>query len=268
MKRLATAIAAIGLIGTPAFAADMAVKAPPPAPAPIYNWTGWYVGGNIGFGWGDADTSYTPLPTAVGFGDLLPTTLGLHPDGVIGGIQAGYNWQINSWVLGIEADFQGSDMHDSVLGPIIQNNGILRPGSALTASEKTDWFGTLRGRVGFTVIDTLLVYGTGGLAYGSVNYAANSNFIPPGTQQYPVNFSQTKTGWTAGAGAEWAFTGNWTAKIEYLHYDLGDESTIANGVPGLPGGTCGGGPTAFCQVGDKWKTSADIVRVGLNYQFH
>jgi outer membrane immunogenic protein len=102
MKKLATAIAAIALIGTPAFAADMAVKAPPPAPAPVYSWTGWYVGGNVGYSWGRANSDLagsgnlstfiqTPATTSFAFADSNTT----HLDGVIGGGQIGYNYQFS-----------------------------------------------------------------------------------------------------------------------------------------------------------------------------
>jgi len=98
MKRLATAIAAIALIGTPAFAADMArkmpVKAPPPAPAPVYSWTGWYIGGNVGGGWGDRDVTFTPNdPAAAVFSELFgqPSPSSFKLSGVGGGLQLGYS---------------------------------------------------------------------------------------------------------------------------------------------------------------------------------
>ena len=111
----------------------------------------------------------------------------------------------------------------------------------------------------------MLLYATGGLAYGDVRNTANSSFLPLGTQQYPANISGTRFGWTAGGGVEWAFLGPWSAKFEGLFYDLGTVSTIANGIPGLPAGTCGG--TGFCQIGYNWKTTGTIARVGINYRF-
>jgi outer membrane immunogenic protein len=124
MKKLATAIAVVGLFGTPAFAADMAVKAPPPAPAPVYNWTGWYVGGNVGASFGRAKTDYNIAP--VGLLQGTPPSLSFtipgfagsaitEPAGFIGGGQIGYNWQFSPiWVAGIEADIQGSGERDSI----------------------------------------------------------------------------------------------------------------------------------------------------------
>jgi outer membrane immunogenic protein len=116
MKRLASAIGAIALIGTPAFAADMAVKAPPPAPAPVYNWTGWYAGVNAGASFGNVKTDFSGDPITVTPATLPPfTTSGFaasdrtYPSGFIGGGQIGYNWQFSPiWVAGLEADFQGA----------------------------------------------------------------------------------------------------------------------------------------------------------------
>jgi outer membrane immunogenic protein len=269
MKRLVlTGFALATLAISPAIAADMPVKAPIlKAPPPGFSWTGFYIGANVGYGWGDGDTSFTPLPTAAGFANLAPTTLSPKPAGFLGGGQVGFNWQTGMAVWGLEADLDGSGITGSVTqSPIIQNNGTsFGAGSAVTASENLKWFGTVRGRLGFTPADRWLVYATGGLAYAQVNYAANSNFIPPGTQQYPANFTQTHTGWTAGGGVEWAFANNWSAKIEGLYYDLGNVSSTANGVPGLAAGACGSGP-AFCQVGYTWKTTGEMVRGGLNFK--
>src|SRR5690242_6484653 len=118
MKKLSTAVAAIALLGTPAFAADMPMKAPPMAPAaPVFNWTGWYVGVNAGASMGKAKTDFNgaPFTTGVvgGLGETFPafgfsdTT---YPSGFIGGGEIGYNWQISPiWVVGLEADFQGAD---------------------------------------------------------------------------------------------------------------------------------------------------------------
>jgi outer membrane immunogenic protein len=253
-------------LGVPqvASAADLPVKAPSMlAPAPIYNWTGFYVGGNIGYGWGNGDTSFTPLPSAAAFINLTPMTLSPNPKGVLGGLQLGYNWQAGTWLLGAEADIQASGVKgDAMVAPIpnFAPAGSTFAGSAATASENIKWFGTLRARAGILVNPMLLAYATGGLAYGNVAYAANTNYISglcPGCVQYPTSFSKTKAGWTVGAGLEWAFMPNWTAKIEYLYIDLGSESATVNPVPANP---------PF-QVAYNWKTTENIVRVGLNWKF-
>jgi outer membrane immunogenic protein len=260
MKKLTLAISALALSAAGASAADMAVKAPPmAAPVMIYNWTGFYIGGNIGYGWGQADNSFGPLPTAAQFVNLLPLSLDSKPQGVIGGAQIGYNWQAGRFVYGLEADIQGADVTGDVrLTPIPQNNNTPFPGAGfLESHERMSWFGTVRARAGFTPVDRLLLYVTGGFAYGQVDYFATTDFRPVGTTQYLASFSRTKTGWTIGAGTEWAFANNWSVKAEYLYIDLGNESTVVNAIPLLP---------PF-QVAYSWKTQEHIARVGLNYKF-
>jgi outer membrane immunogenic protein len=259
VQKLAVAVAGLSLSTVSAFAADMAVKAPIAPPVIIYSWTGFYVGGNVGYGWGNADTFFNPLPSAATFVNLLPQTLSPDPRGVIGGVQAGYNWQSGKFVLGVEADIQGSDVNGNALNtPITQNNGTPFPGAGfLAAHQRLNWFGTARLRAGFTPVDRLLLYVTGGVAYGDVDYSAQTDFRPVGTTNYATAFSNTKFGWTAGAGAEWAFAQNWSAKVEYLYIDLGNESAIVNAAPVLP---------PF-QVGYTWKTQEQLARVGVNYKF-
>ncbi|HEY7998318.1 MAG TPA: outer membrane protein [Pseudolabrys sp.] len=262
MKRMlvvAAAITAFGFVSA-AGAADMPVKAVrAPIIAPAYNWTGFYVGGNVGYGWGNGDTSFGPLPTAAAFVNLAPQTLSPNPKGVLGGLQAGYNWQTGQWVWGVETDFQWSGMTGSVTQtPIIQNNGTPFPGAGFVqAGEKMRWFGTLRARAGFTPMDRVLLYATGGLAYGNVHYTSTTDFRPVGTTQYIGDITKTKAGWTIGAGAECAFAQMWTAKFEYLYYDLGKENVTVNATPLLP---------PF-QVAYSWKTTGNIVRLGVNYKF-
>jgi outer membrane immunogenic protein len=266
---IGVALATILTGAAPALAADLpiSVKALPQPPVQVWSWTGFYMGGNFGYAWGKGDTSFTPLPTAAGFFALAPTTLPLGAQGVVGGLQAGYNWQVASWVFGLEADIQGADTKGSVTtSPIVQGNGTpIGAGSYLTASEDLKMFGTVRGRLGFTPVDRWLVYGTGGVAYGDIAYGGNTNFFPVGNLQYPVNFSATRAGWTVGGGAEWAFWGHWSAKLEYLYYDLGSESRIANSFPATAPGHCGSFPL-LCQVGYDWHTNGQVLRVGLNYK--
>lgn len=192
-KTLASALAAASLlVAAPAFAADMAArpyptKAPPPvAVVPAFSWTGFYLGANVGYGWGSGKE---------GIGDL-------DPEGWLGGGQIGFNYQFgNNVVLGAEADFQGSDIRDSV------EDGVFDPRS------KMDYFGTVRARLGYA-FDNVLPYVTGGLAWGH-------NKI---TDRFD-DFSDDKThvGWTVGGGVEYALTNNWTVKAEYLYMDLGNE---------------------------------------------
>ena len=240
---------------------EMKQVVPAPAPACDFTWTGFYLGGNAGYGWGHADTDFDPRPDAVTFADLEPTTLSPDPGGFIGGGQAGYNYQWNWLVLGAETDFQGTDVegHDTLFNfPDITGAGN-GAGTFLAAHERVQWLGTVRGRIGFAPICKLLIYGTGGFAYGNVDYSANTNFDNGNT--FPVNFSETKTGWTAGGGLEYAISNHWSVRAEYLHYDLGNESRTQNE---LTGGVRQG-PPFFVHY--NFETSGEIVRGGLNFKF-
>jgi len=235
------------------------------APAPPecdYTWTGFYIGGNAGYGWGNGDTHFHPLPDAATFFDLEPTTLSPDPSGFIGGGQIGFNWQWNKWlVLGAETDFQGSDIegHDTRFNfPDIVGVGN-GPDTFLAAHERMQWFGTARGRIGFAPLCRLLVYATGGLAYANTDYSANTNFDNGTT--YPVSFTRTTLGWTVGGGLEYAISHHWSVKAEYLYYDLGDEGKTQNqlffGVPQ--------GPPFFVHY--NFENTGNIVRGGLNFKF-
>jgi outer membrane immunogenic protein len=234
--------------------------AEPTLPPPSTNkWTGFYGGGHVGYGWGRADTTFTPLPTATQFFDMAPTTLRPDPKGIIAGGQVGYNKEISPWVLGAEFSVSWSNMKGTAtVTPIIRNNGAAFPGAGfLTTHQDTSWLGTLGPRVGILATSShkLLLYGTAGFAFGNVNYSANSDFRPGGTIQYPVAFSKTKKGWTAGGGAEIAVAPHVSLNLEYLYYNLGNEALIANPSPANP---------PF-QVGYNWQTKAQIFKVGVNF---
>ena len=241
---------------------EMKQVAPAPAPECDFTWTGFYIGGNAGYAWGHADTDFDPRPDPVTFFALEPTTLRPDPSGFIGGGQLGYNYQFNKWfVLGAETDFQGTDIEgQDTRSPIINITGAPNaPGSFLFAHERLQWLGTARGRIGIAPICRLLIYGTGGFAYGNVDYSANTNFNNGTT--YPVDFTETKTGWTAGGGIEYAISNHWTVRAEYLHYDLGDARRTQNQlVGGVPQG-----PPFFVHY--NFDTSGEIVRGGLNFKF-
>jgi outer membrane immunogenic protein len=241
---------------------EMKQVAPAPPPECDFTWTGFYFGGNAGYGWGNGDTHFQPLPDAVTFFSLEPTTLNSDPSGFIGGGQVGYNWQWNKWlVLGIETDFQGTDIEGhKTRGPIIDITGAPNAAdSFLRASERMQWFGSTRGRIGIAPICRLLIYGTGGVAYGNVDYAADTDFDNGFT--YTTKFSETNVGWTAGGGIEWMLTHHWTLKAEYLHYDLGSTSRTN---PQLLDDVRTG--TIFF-VRNHFDTSGDMVRGGFNFKF-
>lgn len=266
MKKLSLAVVGFVALGVtaPALAADMAVKAPlPPPVAANYNWTGLYVGGNVGWGWlRDSGETFCVNPAGVvsGPGCSAQTAAGdqIRGDGFIGGAQAGYNWQINNWVLGVETDFQGADIKGSVAAPINLVTIVPIPPTVIAvenANEKLEWFGTVRGRLGIA-LDRFLIYGTGGFAYGHVRVDQNS--VPvgvPGVFLFPSSASVTKTGWTVGGGIEWAAAGKWSAKIEGLYYDLGSLSSAGSAANGF-------------MVGKNFDVRGEVLRVGLNYRFN
>jgi outer membrane immunogenic protein len=213
-------------------------------PMAAANWTGWYLGGNFGSGTG-RDRSSLVAPS-------LPFTeaFNLAPDGVNGGVQAGYNWQAANWVYGIEADIQGSTQQDNKTGPAF---------GAVLYDARLPWFGTVRGRLGYSVGSTLF-YATGGYAYGGVKTQISLPAVPLVT-----NLSGTKGGWTAGAGIETPFQlfglfgPNWTSKTEYLYVDLGS-STGTFSVPILP-------PVSVAFTSST-RVTEHIFRTGLNYHFN
>jgi outer membrane immunogenic protein len=236
---LLSGVALAALMGT-ASAADIPRRVEP-APVPyVYNWTGFYAGINGGVGWGDAK---------IGGGRFFGAGRGDFDDDHVGGLVGGtigYNWQGGNWLgfggnqilWGFETDLQWADL---------QADGRCRGG--FFCEVTSEWFGTVRGRVGW-VWDRFLIYGTGGLAYADVS-AHVSGFR--GT-------SDTVVGWTAGGGVEFALSAfgagavfnPWTAKIEYLFVDLDDLDC---------GGACG--PRGRNNV----EFQTNVVRAGLNYRW-
>lgn len=255
MKKLVIALAGLAITGS-AWAADIPVKAPAykaPAVAPIYNWTGFYVGANAGYGWGHSDiTSFLdPIATLNRQTIGIAASPSLRPSGFTGGLQAGYNYQVNRIVFGLETEidyFHLSDSQGSTTAyPVLGGN------FTVNSSVKTDWLFTLRPRIGYAV-DRFMVYGTGGLAVTRVKYDVTL------TDTFGTNdiFSaaQTKAGWTAGGGLEYALGNHWTVKGEYLYTHF-DSLTAA---PTFTGAAA----TVFRH---EVPLNASIVRVGANYKF-
>ncbi|HUZ31760.1 MAG TPA: outer membrane beta-barrel protein [Xanthobacteraceae bacterium] len=236
---------------TSAFAADLPIpmKAPP---VPFDPWTGWYVGANVGGSFGQANDT-----TTVGGVAFSSTTANL--DGVIGGAQFGYNYHVNpSWLLGFETDFQGSSEQSSassalgVAVPVGIRAGRLAPPNALSDTEKLPWFGTVRGRIGWTPNVGALIYVTGGLAYGGItsNETFTSGGLPAAVN---ANFNTTRVGWTIGGGTEFFVAKNWTVKGEVLYMDFGSATN-----------TFAAGPFP---VAVSTHITDFIARVGFNYHF-
>jgi outer membrane immunogenic protein len=268
----------VGLGSAAASAADLTprlyTKAAPLAA--VYNWTGFYIGGNAGYSWGRASTDgdltgtqnvsvfRTAGPTLVSSVNSVlaaaPLSGRANVDGFVGGGQIGYNWQAGQFLYGLEADIQGSNERGSA--DICAAPGC--PPALATTNHKLEWFGTVRGRVGVLPMDRLLLYVTGGLAYGEVSSNVTAQ---------PVTWSATKAGWTVGAGGEYALDNNWTVKLEYLYMDLGNVgnssgsgTTVTNALntPQTAFNTVttttftGSGGTSFTD---------HILRAGINYRF-
>jgi outer membrane immunogenic protein len=289
-RTLLASVGAIAVTGA-ALAADLPSRAPPPVflpPPPIFTWTGLYAGLNAGYTWSNSNTVNTAtadlfgnpdLPGGPAFGvasaALATRSVPAKIDGFIGGGQIGYIWQLtNSWVVGLEADIQGIAASNGSTLEFSQATVADFPGNPidqnLSSRRRLDYLGTVRGRVGFTITPTFLVYGTGGLAYGQTKSSTSSTQIVESDPALPNHyssfgsFSNSRVGWTAGGGAEWLFAPNWSVKAEYLYYDLG---SVTYGLSPLQNFNSAG--TLFTSGAPVSRTrfTGNIVRAGLNYHF-
>jgi outer membrane immunogenic protein len=278
-----SAVIASLLAATSAFAADLPARTYAKAPVivdPGYNWTGFYAGINGGYSWGRANTTFTPLVT---FFPTVPfSPMRTNVNGGLAGGQIGYNWQVNpTWVLGLEADGQWTGERTSTSQTTVSarygSNAIGIPVGAgpdfnaivsQTANVSYDlqWFATFRGRAGWLADTQTLLYGTGGLAIGGFRYSAQNTFaiqvfgpglggLTPGfgitVPGATVSQTDTRVGWTLGAGVERKFTPNWSAKLEYLYLDFGSKTVFT--------GTVNESRVSFRD---------NIVRVGINYEWY
>jgi outer membrane immunogenic protein len=231
MKKVLLASAAlVAMFAGSAMAADMPARAPvlkaPPPPA-LYNWTGFYLGINGGGAWGRS--SHVTLAPA-------STTGNFNISGGLGGGTVGANWQTGSVVFGIEADVDGTDIRGST--PC--------PNPAFTCSTSNTWLATVRGRLGWAA-DRVLVFGTAGFADGDIKQRAAAGAV--------VNAgSSTRAGWAAGGGVEYAFSNQWSAKLEYLHAHL-DSFNCGVVCTGLAGQTVA------------VKFDVNMIRAGINFKF-
>lgn len=250
MKKLSIVASVLAISSGSALAADLAARPYTKAPAmisPAYDWSGFYVGANLGGAWARESSSITALNGAVGGNRAGGSGLGGR-SGVVGGGQIGYNYMIApNFLLGIEADVDGTSLKGTNLSPTGNDS----------FTGKVDAFGTVRGRAGFAQ-NNWLFYGTGGFAWstGSVRRTqiiAQPAAVPPipalaGTVETASN---TRTGWAAGAGVEWGFAQNWTVRAEYLYLDLGKVTSVF--------------PLANRQQTNT--LTLNVARIGVNYKF-
>lgn len=224
-----------------------------------YTFRGFYVGANAGGAWTNGDTRFFPLPDAATFFALKPTTVAPQPNGWLAGGGGGYNFQYKRFVFGVEADIQGAGIDGTrIVTPIIQNDGTSAGvGTQLVVHHEMNWIGTVRPRFGVTVGRRWLLYGTGGLAYGHVQWMGQTDYTAVGGPGYMALQEETKVGWTAGGGVEVLLTPHWSLRGEYLYYDLGSTHLIANPVP----------PNPPFQVGYAFNNSGNIMRGGISFRF-
>jgi outer membrane immunogenic protein len=234
---LLAAVAAFAL-SSPGLAADLPVKAPV---AKLFTWTGCYVGGQVGYKSASSDPTWQNEGTPT-FPDGLRITDTLHPNGAIGGLTVGCNYQFApNWVAGIEGDYSWADLHSDA--------NLLPPGNpSHTFEVKEHSFATARARLGYAA-DHWLLFVSGGAAWARVEAIDTS--IPSGGTLYE-SVTQTYTGWTVGGGLEYALTNNWLVKAEYLYADLGTKrSSLVNSL----------GAEADVSL------KQHVVRAGVNYKF-
>lgn len=278
MRKFALALLSTVALGPiTAQAADLAsVRMPTKAPAvaqQVGNWTGFYIGGNLGYGWGSYGASNA-------IGTFVNTNGGSAPygfnaasgngNGVTAGIQAGYNWQIEQAVLGIEADWQYLNSKVGTGNSAIALPAAIGSNFSGSASVSTDWYATFRGRVGYAFGPALL-YATGGIALAETKLGASASGSIP-TSLFPLtygplgsmNVSQTTVlvGYAVGGGLEYALGAGWSFKGEYLHMGFGTNGYNLTGSLQSPAGL-----TGVIATHVDIKPSFDIVRVGVNYRF-
>lgn len=227
---------ALGVLANGAVAADFT--------EPVVDWNGFYAGVHAGWGWSDLDYSiadgsdFSNPPEFEGYS--------IDADGPLAGVQAGFNWQIDNFVLGVEGDASWSGIDGGF-------NAIDTPGDTyfFNADSEINWLASLRGRVGLTW-DKVLFYGTGGVAFTDVDTKVVSDW--PGSVE---NYSDltSHTGWVAGAGVEVMFTDNITGRLEYLHYEFGEKDFFVDS-----------GDVGYDLDGSV-DLDVDVVRAGINVLF-
>jgi outer membrane immunogenic protein len=272
-KVMLGAVALVVVIGVvPAFAADLPTYTKArPLPPVVSSWTGCYVGGNVGADVSNSNNvSFSRTDTgAGGVGSGFAAITGLRDQplssntSVIGGGQVGCNWQNQNFVWGVETDIQGLDVSRSFQ---FSNPAT---GNIINVNSRLDWLGTVRGRVGITATPALLLYATGGFAYAESKVGLETIFPTAGPPQNGcfgavaggvptcATNNRMSAGWTIGAGGEYAISSQWSAKLEYLYYDLGRHSStvVYNYAP------------FTSSLTDSVRDTGNIVRVGVNYHF-
>jgi len=259
MKSILAAATLVALGTVSASAADMAARpyTKAPAMAPMWDWSGFYIGGNVGYGISRSPTTNSLVAPTTPPLVVLASSDRLTSDGVIGGGQIGWNKMFApNWLFGIEADIQAADQK----GSSVLSGAFFGPPAAIISTEaRLNWFGTVRGRLGWTATPDTLLYVTGGYAYGEIEQR-NFSSIPDAGVPFIAGSSvkSVKDGWTVGGGVEThLWNSNWTAKAEYLYMDLGTQGTSNFA---QVAGAAGLSHVSSSEFKDH------IVRVGVNYK--
>jgi outer membrane immunogenic protein len=269
MRQLFIGAALAALVGSPVLAADLPVKAPP---APTYSWEGFYVGGNVGWlGIEGVSLSGTPADSATAAllgpcsaAGACPTSVGsAQGNSVSGGGQFGFNWQVQSWVIGLEADAQAAGANASSSANV--NVAAFGPYFASQSIKETG-FGTIRGRAGLSVTPNLLAYVTGGFAWAATSQSVAAGF-PLLSETANGGRASTAVGGTVGAGLEWALGNRWSVAGEYLYARLGATSLTLQTAPLGAGCTPAGVPSCQLNVFESSFTN-NIVRLKINYRIN
>lgn len=252
MKTLEYGLALVCAMAQAAFFIDNRAAAADLGPQPFggftrpiaYNWTGFYIGGSAGGHWAKDDVTIGSIGTN---GSISSTSL--EPRGFIAGLQTGYNWQVGNVVVGIELD--GNWLDGSVSRSVSALGAPFNAADTINQTTKPEFLTTVRPRIGLA-FDRLLVYATGGLAFGTIK--TTDAFSPAaGPAVFSTTHDKTLTGETIGGGLEYAFLDNWTAKVEYLYTSFGGFDTVI--------------PRSSNAITVHHNYSDNIVRVGLNYRF-
>ena len=272
---------------TEASGADLpSTKSPPPSPLPAFTWTGFYVGLNTGYSWTNSSNIGVASANIFDFGGPLSQrgaasafgatgSVGAQLNGFFDGGQIGYNWQFSEkFVAGLEADLQGGGVRGGGGFTGLTPAATPIPSTVVTGAtvhRNLEYLGTVRGRIGYTIAPQMLLYATGGLAYGGVNLSEHiSQSITPSLllgQDAKGSYFDNRVGWTAGAGFEWAFTNSLSVKLEYLYYDLGAVRVNNSNIGALYYTTILGGLAIDNATAASTQYNGHIVRAGLNYRF-
>jgi outer membrane immunogenic protein len=260
MKKLYFTVPVCWALISPARAADLPTKAPPPSPPPVTLWAGCYGGANVGGVLANENVNWSPnlagFPiSGVDLGSFGSTLS--HTEGFAGGGQVGCNYHSGQFAWGVESDFGYSGINGtrSIVSP-----GVNAPSFSVSETLKSDFLATLRGRIGLISGSggSWWFYGTGGGAIANVQFSDQACFPLGEGGCNAASVNQTKLGWTVGAGAEWAFAPRWSVKAEYLYVDLGTVTYIStNSLAINPLATIVHGHTL----------TENIERVGLNWHF-